>query len=323
MLSAPYHSPTLAYSKREYDISEFLGSNLWSHIGEGLTNVRIPEPAEKIESMTQTESNYVRIDGEGDKETITLLEDAFITADNISTFKFMFDGARDITESVKKNETETSSQISTHAGRTGYAPCKCIYPDNTSSTTMVFTNVVIQYVKTMAKETSKYGKGYLFVGIPELYINEMQKQAKTNSSRTIKPKPKNERLSGYVWATCSTEKLSPSNVNVTIDDGDKIRKVAVSLIDILKEMKQNLLCNVTLSINASITSPTLSQGLDLIGGTFYFTFKMLAVDILSETNIKSPELELLEKQAKEEREDSALNIATSKIAKLAISRLGV
>ena len=271
--------------------------------------------------MASHTSKFIAVEGEGEDEVIIILEDAFITPKNVNKFKYTFDNPADITESIRKNETSTTSQISTHVGRMGYAFCKCTYSDGSSSTTMVLTGIVIQYVKTMGKENSKYGNGYIFGGIPEIYLREIEKQARLNSGRTVSVKEKTQLLSGHHWVTFDTKKMSTADVNITVDANGQIRKMPVSLTETLKEMKQNIHCNVTVTINASIISKTLEEELDLAKGQYNFTFKLLGVDIMKESNVKAPELESLERRKKEKRDESALNLATSKIAQLAISRL--
>lgn len=268
------------------------------------------------------ESEYILVEGSGESKKTMILEDAFITPENVTKFKYAFDDAQDITESLRKNQTPSTVGVSTHQGRTGYAPAVCTYPDKSTSNNMVMTGLVVQYVKTMAKDTAKYGKGFFFVGFPKLYIDQLTKDARVNSSRTVLPKEGVQEKSGYYWISCNSDRLGPEDVTITVTVDEQVRQVNVSLRETLIDAQQHLLCNATVSITASMTSKTTLEHLDLKNGRFSFSIKLITVDLIKEIDVAVPELVLGEKRAKETRDNSEMNVASSMMAKLALDRLG-
>ena len=297
----------------------------WSDIGRSLTNVRSDLPPLSTPAMSDElndELSYVIEEGSGDDKRTIILQEAFISPKNVTQFRFSFDNPQDITESLKKNQTSSTTFVSTHQGRTGYAPATCTYPNGTTSNNMVMTHVVVQYVKTMAKDTARYGKGFFFVGIPKVYIDQISKDAKASSGRTVLPKEGVQEKSGYYWMSCNSDRLGPDDVTITVLSKDQPHQVHVPLRDTLIDIKQHLLCNATVSVTASITTKTTLESLDLKNGRFSFSIKLIAVDLLKEIDVDVPELTTAERRTKETREDSELNVASSAMAKLAISRLG-
>jgi uncharacterized protein (UPF0333 family) len=273
-------------------------------------------------SEKEVESIYIREEGEGDNKTITILEDAFIGPENIGTFKHTFGTPSDITESLEKNKTEESKKVSTYSGRIGYASYTCTYPDGTSSSKVTLKNVVIQYNKGMTNEKSTYAKNYIFIGIPEIYISEIKRQAKQNSGINIEPRSKNQLMSSHWWMSCNLDQISTDSVTITFMVDDEPKVIPISLYEALNELKSNLLCNMTISQSATITNDSIHKKLDLKNGQYHFAIKPTQIAILKETDIEAPSLADLEKKKKEKAENCEISVASSLVARLALSRIG-
>lgn len=262
------------------------------------------------------EGQYVTINEDG---SITLEPDAHISEDNIDDMTFTFAEGVDITESVAKKNSKNKIPISyTKTGRTAYTPATVTYPDGESnSSKFLLEGCIIQHTPALKAQNHSYGKDFVFIGIPEIYIDKIFKDAKNNSQINIVNKPNVQSLNGYYWLRCNLDKLSHKDCQIVTEDGS----AKVSIHNMLTDMGQSIIAAITFTLSGSMTNNKMDDELDLKDGTYSATMKPTEVFAYDITEIKGPELIDTNNRKKEGAATSSVFVAKGGLAAMAAKRL--
>ena len=275
-----------------------------------------------MSETSQVESDYVL---KNDDETVDILEAGYITPANVNSMKFSFDTKTDITERLEKKSTATSRNVSvTTNGRIGYAPLTCTYPDGTKSSKVVLTDVVVQYRDIVELEKNNYGKTYISVGVPSIYLEKMKKDARLNSAMNLTTKDKNQQLEGCYWMDFNLERLTQSDTMMIYKDkNNETQAISISFEKALTATKKSLTCNMMVTVSGSMTTPTVDEPLDLVNGQFYFALKPTEAFIMEESNKVGPVLTDAGRRKNERIERTESLMASTKLAEMVLSRLKI
>ena len=272
--------------------------------------------------MATDTKEYVKDNGD---DGIQIMDDGFITPENISLMKFTFSKPQDITESLQKKNSGSRDQISvTKNGRTAYSSLTCHYPNkkDTSSKVML-TDCVVQYREGIDREDSKYGRGYVTIGIPTIYINKMKTDAKANSSVNATVKEKVKAQEGCYWLDCTLDKLSETNTWLLYTkDGEEVGANS-SIQAILSGLKHSLVVDAMFTCSVSSATDTMNEIIDVDNGTFTFTMKPTEMYLKDTYNKIGPVLDDTTRRKKEGANQSMRLLASNKLAELAMRNLNI
>lgn len=273
--------------------------------------------------MASSTVAYVVDNGE---DGIEIMEEGFITRENIGTMKFTFSKPQDITESLYKKNSRSRDQISaTKKGRTGYSSLTCTYPNNrdTSSKIMI-TDCVVQYREGIDREDSDYGRTYVAIGIPTIYINKIRNDARQNSSVDVGVKENVKNQEGCFWLNCTLDRLSELDTWIIYRDGNGEEVGGNGTVrTILSGMKRSITVNVTMTCSASMTTDTMEEAMDLNNGKFTFTMKPTEMFLKDVSDKTGPVLDDTTRRKKEGANKTDKFIASAELAEFAMRNLKV
>lgn len=283
-------------------------STLWGHLARTL---RI-----KPETMSSNTQYTKEEDG-----MVSILEDGFITNENISKMKFTFSKPEDITERLKNSNRPQLTERP--QGRTGNANMTCTYPDGKSvSSKILLTNCIVQYRKEPLERGDRYGNTFVNIGIPTIYISKLMADAKKNSGITLRVKDKVKLINNHYWFDCNLDKLTQQNTWIIYEDASGGTSGGQAILkDTLVSMKSNIIVDIMVTVSASMTSKSVAEELDLINGIFYFSIKPTEMFMKSETDIEGPVLEQLNMSQKETTDKTVKFLASAKLAEYAMRNL--
>lgn len=295
-------SSTVALQK-----GRFKYSTLYSHISDYY---------DKLVKMSQNGTSYVQVNAD---DSIEIMEDGYITSENVNQMNFSFEKPKEITNSLKKNKKLGNENVNdTVEHRTGFAAATCKYPDGKSTSSIILTQVVFQYREGLEKSTTTdYGSNYVCIGIPLAYIEKIVKDAANNSSLNLGVKEKFEMAEGMYWIDCSLEKLTPGS---TFTLNERGASTAASLQKMLRVGKHSIEGLILTSLSATITNDSMAERLDL-GGRYHITMKPSEVYMLKKSNKKGPQLKNLNQRKKEGANKNDLLVADDDILALALKAM--
>ena len=268
-------------------------------------------------------SNIVYVVDNGD-DGIEIMDDGFITHDNVTEMKFSFSAGQDITESLHKKNTKTRQNVSvTKNGRIAYSSLTCTYPNGKdTSSKVMFTDCIIQYREGIGRDDSDYGRGYVSIGVPIAYVDKMMKDAKRYSSMHLAPNDKVQKKEGCYWFTCSLENLPETDTWIIFQDDsgdDQGRNVSVHAI--LKDMKSSMVVDMMTTVSGSMTTNRMDEDLDLYNGKYTFTLKPTEMFIRDKSDKVGPVLDDTTRRRKEGASKSDRFRASGKLAEFAMRNL--
>ena len=266
---------------------------------------------------------YVADNGDGN---IEVMEDGFITHENINKMKFTFSPGQDITESLHKKSSKSNKNISvTKNGRTGYCSLTCTYPNGSDTTSkVVLTDCILQYRENIENDDNNYGKSYVCIGIPTTYIDKMRKDAKENSHISLTVKDKVQRMEGYYWVDCSLDNLSELDTWIIfVDDTGEDAGRNGSVHTVLKGMKSSMVVDIMTTVSGSMSNNKMDEDLDLINGRYTITMKPTEMYIRDISKKTGPILEDATKRKKEGANKSERFKASDKLAEFAMRHLSL
>lgn len=263
-----------------------------------------------------------------DKGEIQIEEDGYISLDNINDLKFEFDAPKDITESVsKKNDKSNKKTVSyTKNGRTGYAPLKCIYPDGTHSSKIFATNCIVQYTEALTKPEYTYAKTFVFIGIPEEYMNKIFADALENSGLHLGVKDNVQNLNGHYWMRCSLEKLTAKTTYIILgvdETTGEPRTVNYQIDQLLRDFKSNIKAHVMFTFSASIGNNKMDEDLNFTDGQFTATMKPTELMAVSDSDVSGPSLDDTNSRRNESVAWTGHMFADGKLAEMALKKLKI
>lgn len=286
-------------------------STIWTHLGYRLT------------SHTMLDSQYIETTTDSDgKEIKTILEEGYITPQSVGLFKYEFMNPTDITVSIRKNGQKDGKTIDPKLGRVGFRPFQCTYPDKSIVNTAVLTNVVLQYLPIIKKERNEYGRKYINIGIPKLYIDTFVHQAKVNSNVNIVQRERDTVIDGLYWTSCNLENLIPDQVGtaVSLENGGGT-VINESVHEILSDSETHQYVQMTTQLNVSISNTNEKEALDLDNGNYVFSIKPTSIYVTGDANVNVPQLVSQSARAKNVAEISRSTIATGNAALRALEKL--
>lgn len=261
------------------------------------------------------EGAYVTEKADG---TIVLEPDAHMSAENIDEMTFSFAEGNDITESVAKKNAKNKTPVSyTNKGRTGYTPIDVMYPDGSHSSKFLLEGCILQWTAALNSPNHSYAKDFVFIGVPSIYLDKIMKDAKQNSNINLENKANVQELNGFYWLRCNLDKLSHKDCQIVTENGS----AKVSVDGTLSEIKKSLIANIVFTLSGSMTTKTMDEELDLKDGTYTITMKPTEVYIISDTDIKGPELTDTNARKKEGSAMSDSFYATGALAAMAAKRI--
>lgn len=251
--------------------------------------------------------------------SITIEPDGHITIENIDMMSFSFSDGQDITESVaKKNATNKIPVSFTKKGRSAYTPVTVTYPDGVSqSSKFLLEGCIIQHTPALNAQNHTYAKDFVFIGIPNTYLDKIMKDASINSQINLQNKPNVQDINGYYWLRCNLDKLSHRDTQIVTESG----AAKLSIDTILKELKKSVVANIVFSLSGSMNNNNIDEELDLKNGIYTITMKPTEVYAIDSTEIKGPELIDTNNRKKEGSAMSESFIASGPLAAIAARRL--
>lgn len=263
---------------------------------------------------------------ENDEGGIEIMEDGFITPENLSKMRFTFSKPQDITESLYKNNSRSRDQVSaTKNGRVGYSSLTCTYPNGRdTSSKIVLTDCVVQYREGIDRENSQYGRSYVAIGIPTIYINKIGSDGRQNSSINIGVKENVKTQEGCFWLNCTLDNLPEINTWIIYRDenGDEVGGNG-TVYTILSGMKRSIKVDVMVTCSASMSTDKMDKELDLDGGKFDFTMKPTEMFFREVSDKVGPLLDDTTKRKKEAANKAERFIASSELAEFAMRNLKI
>lgn len=289
-------------------------STVWPHI------------AETYEKLAKMATNSIAYTVENEEGGIEIMEEGFITSDNINKMKFTFSKPQDITESLHKNNSRSRDEVSaTKKGRIGYSSLTCTYPNRKdTSSKIVLTDCTVQYREGIDREKSGYGRSYVAIGIPTIYISKISSDAKQNSSINVGVKENVKSQEGCFWLNCSLDNLPETNTWIIYRDenGDEVGGNG-TVHTILSGMKSSIKVDVMVTCSASMTTDTLDKELDLDRGKFDFTMKPTEMFFREVSDKVGPLLDDTTRRKKEAANKAERFIASRELAEFAMRNLKI
>lgn len=263
---------------------------------------------------------------EGEDGAIEILEEGYISTNNIDSMKFEFAKGQDITESLAKKQrnSKIAQEVSAlKKGRTGYTPIKLIYPNGKNTSVVFFTNCVVQYRQGIGRNNSEYAETYVCIGIPSKYINKIKADAKKNSAINVGVKDSVRLMEGCYWFSCTLANVLDEGIWFFFDegeDGDGYRSCTVR--EALELDNHNLVASISCTISGSMATEKLDQELDLENGIYTLTIKPHEIFFTDISDKRGPELEDTNKRSKEKvNKSEALRTTNRKLIELVTKRL--
>ena len=301
-------------------------STLWAHISPIHRSFSIPINY-RSRSSTMSTSEEPQYTSTNEKGEVQIEEDGYITLDNINEMQFKFGTPADITESVtKKNDKSNKKTVSyTARGRSGYAPLTCVYPDGTESSKIFLMNCIIQYTEALTKPDYTYAKNFVFIGVPEEYMNKIFSDALQESGMNVSVKSNVQNLNGHYWMRCSLEKLTVKNTNIilSVNENGEPQTVNYPIDQLLKDFKSNIRAHVLFTFSASINNNDMTKELDFESGQFTATMKPTEVMAIEESDVKGPTLDDTNSRRNESVAWTGHMFAGGKLAELAQKKLKI
>ena len=286
-----------------------------------------PHIKEKYEQFIKMTTEYIR---ETDDGQIEIMEDAFITRENVSKMKFTFTQPDDITESLNKKNNRTRQDVSaTKKGRIAYSSLTCTYPDGKSTSSKVMlTDCVIQYREGIERDdgSSNYAVDYVTIGVPGYYISKITKDARNNSSMNVSTKDKVKNLEGCFWIDCQLEKLTDNDTYIiyeTEGDPEDVTATNGNIRQILKGLGKSLLVDVMVTCSASMSNTSIMEELDLRNGRFTLAMKPTEMFVRDVSDKVGPLLEDTTRRKKEATNKTERFKASSALAQFAMRNLSI
>lgn len=272
--------------------------------------------------MATNETVYVTDNGD---DGIEIMEEGFITPQNISQMSFSFDAGKEITESLNKKNTKSRERVSvTKHGRTGYTPLTCTYPNKRDkSSKIMLTDCIIQYRLGIDREDSDYGRSYVCIGVPTIYINKIRSDARKNSGLEVGVKDTVKVQENCYWLNCTLDRLSEADTWIVYRNGDEEIGGHGTVYSILAGLKSSLVADIMMTCSGSMATQKTDDELDLINGKYTLTMKPTEVFIRDVSDKVGPTLDDTNRRRKEGATKVERFLASDKLAEFAMRNLSL
>lgn len=273
--------------------------------------------------MSTEEGEYIITHDDGN---IEILDSAFINLDNISQMSFSFETPKDITESLRKKNSQEQDQVSvTVNGHIAYAPGQVVYPNKKESSKKIpLTGCIVQYREGIKSPKSRYGKDYVAIGVPQLYISKITSDARSTSSMNLAVKSTVQLVGGYYWFNCTLEKLDVNNTSILHQDASgNAQRIQRDIYSLLNAFEKSMTATILFTLSASAATSMMQEKIDLNGGTFNITMKPTEVVFTDLTDVEGPTLDDVGRRKNERLEATETLLASSRLAELAMRKLRV
>lgn len=267
-------------------------------------------------SENPDEITYITVKDDG---SIIIEPDGHISMENIDMMQFSFEEGQDITESVSKKNVKSKVPVSfTKRGRSAYSPVKVTYPDGVStSSKFLLEGCIVQHTPALNAQNHSYARDFVFIGIPDTYIDKIISDAKNNSQLTLETKSNVSNLNGFYWLRCNLDKLSNANTQIVTENGP----VKLPIDMMLKEIKKSIVASIVFSLSGSMNNTDIDEELDLKDGIYTITMKPTELYANDTTDIQGPSLQDTNNRKKESSAMAESFLATGELAAIAARRL--